>query len=98
MTESERIKCALVNVSLLAKHSDYYNHSRDHADIELIESIVKKEIPEKPKLIMRDGYDDDEAVYDEWVCPCCGEHYQVLFDKHDYCPTCGQKLDWSDVK
>lgn len=96
MIETDRIKNALLNVNTLAKNSIEYGKARDDQDIDLIESIVNKEIPEKPKLIMRDGYDDDEAVYDEWVCPCCGEHYQVLFDKHDYCPKCGKRIDWSE--
>ena len=58
MTEVDKIKCALFNVSVLAKNSEYYNHDRDQKDIELIESIVKKETPEKPKLIKRDECDD----------------------------------------
>lgn len=44
MTEKYRIKNALVNVSTLAKTSDYYNHDRDSSDIELIEKIVMDEI------------------------------------------------------
>lgn len=40
MKEIDRIKNALVNVSTLATHSDYYNHDRDSSDIELIEKIV----------------------------------------------------------
>lgn len=41
MTEVDRIKYAFVNVSTLAKTSDYYNPDRDSSDIELIEKIVK---------------------------------------------------------
>ena len=44
MIETERIKYALVNVSTLAKTSDYYNPDRDSSDIELIEKIVKDAI------------------------------------------------------
>ena len=98
MTETDRIKSALANVITLANHSDYYNKDRDDQDIDLIESIVEKEIPMKPKLFMRDGYDEDEAVYDAWDCPCCGTHYQIIFDKHDYCPHCGQRIDFGDTE
>ena len=96
MTETDRIKNALVNVAVIAKNSDYYNKQRDDQDIDLIESIVEKEIPMKPKLFMRDGYDEDESVYDAWDCPYCGTHYQIIFDKHDYCPKCGQRIDWEE--
>lgn len=43
-----------------------------------------------------DGYSDGQLVYDTWICPCCGKHYEVDCDRYDYCPNCGQKLDWSD--
>lgn len=51
---------------------------------------------EKPELYS-DGYDKDgNLIYDEWECPRCGESYEVAYDRYDYCPNCGQKIDWSD--
>lgn len=95
MTESERIKDALVNVITLATHSDYYNKDRDDKDIYLIRAIVKKEIPKKP-FFESDGYADGYPVYDTWICPRCGEHYETEVDKYDYCPHCGQRIDWEE--
>lgn len=44
-----------------------------------------------------DGYAPDGTfVYDTWECPNCGECYEVDYDDYDYCPQCGQKLDWSE--
>ena len=43
---------------------------------------LEKQIPKKLK--------DDGWLY----CPICGR--DVLMDKFDYCPDCGQALDWSD--
>lgn len=43
-----------------------------------------------------DGYADGHLVYDTWICPCCGKHYEVDYDNYNYCPDCGQKIDWSD--
>ena len=43
-----------------------------------------------------DGYADGHLVYDTWICPCCGKHYEVDYDNYNCCPDCGQKLDWSD--
>ena len=40
ISETDRIKNALVNVTTLAHTSDYYNPDRDSSDIELTEKIV----------------------------------------------------------
>ena len=43
-----------------------------------------------------DGYSDGHIVYDTWICPCCGKHYEVDYDDYDFCPACGQCIDWSN--
>ena len=43
-----------------------------------------------------DGYADGELVYDTWVCPCCGNCFEVDYDECDYCPNCGQHIDWGE--
>lgn len=43
---------------------------------------LEKQIPNKLK--------DDGWLY----CPICGR--DVLMDRFDYCPDCGQALDWSE--
>ena len=101
MTETDRIKSALVNVITLANNSDYYNKDRDDHDINLIAKIVKKEIPIKPIV---DGY--------KLICGCCNEpmdigfcfchnrkkgYYIVRTDKRsNYCNNCGQRIDWEE--
>ena len=45
-------------------------------------AALEKQIPKKPK--------DDGWLY----CPICGR--DVLLDRFNYCPDCGQALDWSD--
>ena len=43
-----------------------------------------------------DGYADGQLVYDTWICPNCGEHYEVGYDRQDYCPKCGQHIKHVD--
>lgn len=95
MTETDIIKNALVNVITLATHSDYYNKDRDDKDIDLIESIVKKEIPQKPDFVS-DGYAYGYPIYDKWICPSCGTIYDIYSSDYDYCPNCGQRIDWGE--
>lgn len=62
---------------------------------EFANEAVKKQIPKKP-YFEGDGYWNGELVYDTWICPCCEKHYEVDYDDYDYCPNCGQALDWSE--
>lgn len=58
-------------------------------------AAVEKETAKKPDY-EGDGYSDGHLVYDTWICPCCGKHYEVDYDDYDFCPECGQCIDWSD--
>ena len=44
---------------------------------------------------------------DEWVCGCCGTRLErqelispnaIFHDFFEYCPHCGKKVDWKEVK
>ena len=63
--------------------------------LEKCRAAVEKQTAKKPDY-EGDGYADGHLVYDTWICPCCGKHYEVDYDNYNYCPDCGQKLDWSD--
>lgn len=95
MTEVDRIKNALVNVITLATHSDYYNKDRDEKDIDLITEIVKKEIPQKPDFVS-DGHAYGHPIYDTWICPSCVTIYDIYSSDYDYCPNCGQRIEWEE--
>lgn len=56
---------------------------------------VEKQTAKKPDY-EGDGYSDGHLVYDTWICPCCGKHYEIDYDDYDFCPACGQCIDWSD--
>lgn len=53
--------------------------------------------PTKP-MLEGDGYDDSgNIIYDTWICPCCGDRYEVDYEMHNHCPTCGQAIDWQEI-
>lgn len=63
-----------------------------------LNECVEKQIPKKPVR----GYDYDDAedvTYSTIECPMCRYHDCNLEDSNDkkfnFCPKCGQKLDWS---
>lgn len=68
---------------------------------------IKKEDRDNPLLLnlVSAGYNSDgEFVYIA-KCPNCGRTIDVYSEKqykyyeehYNYCPTCGQRLDWSYV-
>ena len=58
-------------------------------------NALEKQIPKKPTL-EADGYSDGQLIYDTWICPYCEKRYETEYDNYDYCPNCGQAIDWSD--
>ena len=63
-------------------------------------SAVEKQKAKTPDFEADGSYGDygGEIVYDTWICPGFGEHYEIDYDKHEYCPCCGQKLSWGDLE
>lgn len=62
--------------------------------IKKIDAIVRRQQPMKPSF---DGLDDQDVV----KCPNCGFGLRAADDPFDdednYCPDCGQKLQWSST-
>lgn len=64
--------------------------------LEELKVYKEKATPEKPTY-EGDGYAPDGTfVWDTWLCPGCGASYEVDVDKYDYCPRCGQKIEWEN--
>ena len=60
-------------------------------------AALEKQIPTKPQL-ESDGYSDSELVYDTWICPKCGEDYEIDCHDYKYCPECGQRIDRGEIE
>lgn len=52
----------------------------------------EKAIAKKP-LCIESKVAKDTSV---WKCPGCGHKYVKYFEIYNYCPECGQKIDWSN--
>lgn len=60
--------------------------------LEYAAKVVEKEIPKKP-FEKRIENGDQTQVFD--ICPFCGSP-DIDQECGDYCPKCGQKLDWEE--
>lgn len=74
-------------IKMMEEHKQYCQIGT----VEECRAAVEKQTPKKPDY-EGDGYYDGQLVYDTWICPCCGQHYEVDYDSYDYCPNCGQKI------
>lgn len=71
-----------------------YKNYRAIGTIEECSIAVEKQIPKEP-IYDGDGYAPDGTfVWDDWLCPNCDSRYEVDYDDYDYCPNCGQRIDW----
>lgn len=72
----------------------------EEAIMEVVEEFreLKEKATAKAPYLFGDGYSDGVLVYDEWNCPNCDTNYEVDFEHYDYCPMCGQHIDWSKGK
>mgnify|MGYP007029246259 CR=1 FL=1 len=89
MTENEAIREFRQNIYMPFGS----NISREASELAI--QALEKQIPQSLDY-EGDGYSNGQLVYDTWVCLCCGHHYEVDYDDYEYCPKCGQHIDWSD--
>lgn len=80
------------SVYFLARKSYYYNEC-DYEDIKLIQELVEKAIPIKfVKSYSKYGTES-------WLCPNCRRKLKRAWQhNNNYCPKCGQMIDFSEEK
>lgn len=112
MTESEAINkirgCFGVN-NLIIPYSDEMDafgmaiealdEIHKYRELGTVEELRKAAEKRKKKTpyMYGDGYADGSMVYDMYECPGCGESYEIDGEKYDFCPKCGQAIDWNEI-
>ncbi len=97
----EAIKAMENQITIIQKIPEYLG-LKEKTDKQIEErqtamEAMKRQLPEKP-ILEGDGCDQEgNIILDEWLCPNCGARYEVDYDEHDYCPGCGQRIDWSGL-
>lgn len=97
MKESEKlIKTNEEAIDCIKKNKPPSGFYMLQESVDMAIKALEKQVAKKPSF-EGDGYDPDgNLVYDTWICPCCEKHYEVDYEEYDYCPSCGQRIDWSE--
>ena len=88
-------KCKMVNGKLQGGFPDHDSDTGKAIDMAI--EALEKQIPEMPNY-EGDGYADGFPIYDTWICPSCGRHYEIDYDHYVYCPECGQLISWDSLE
>lgn len=63
--------------------------------LDVIVSALEMRLAKEPELVAYGCDMDGDDIFDTWICPHCGTEYEQDIDKFDYCPECGQAIDWN---
>lgn len=88
-------ECGMKDLEMAIKALEEVQQYHQIGTVEECREAVEKQTAKKPDY-EGDGFSDGQLVYDTWICPCCGKHYEVDCDRYYYCQNCGQHIDWSD--
>lgn len=96
MTEQKAIERIRYRIDTASEIVGNGEEGNAFEDMEVAIKALEKQIPTKPTL-EGDGYADGHLIYDTWICPNCGKDYEVDYEEYDYCPNCGQHIDWKNI-
>lgn len=84
----DRLGCIDYAISMIKEAERY----REIGTLDEFHEAKEKRTPMQPD-IEGDGEADGFPVYDTWICPSCGEAYEIDYHDYDFCPKCGQKIN-----
>lgn len=93
MTNQEAIENLqyLISDDCTDTQSDYVE------EIELAIEALEKQIPKKPKQMLEPIRKHFNTGVNGFYCPICNSDLLDMDnDCFEYCPCCGQKIDWSE--
>lgn len=77
------------------EHNSLYKNRKMYAELAI--EALEKQIPKIPKNIkvLGEPFFEDEVIVKYGDCAICG--FDVHSDISEYCPNCGNRIDWSEA-
>ena len=82
----ENDKCTCGDVKIVSAFEELEQY-RTIGTVEECREAREKQISQKPIRVMVGAHDSTDG------CPVCKTEF---YEKHNFCPTCGNKMDWDN--
>lgn len=60
--------------------------------------LIERDTPRTPEYVAFGDDEEGKPVYDTAYCPNCHHEFETDYDESNFCPDCGQRLDWTRVE
>ena len=87
--QAEKLLEQIKDMSFIAARSS--NMHLDIGKMEILLMALEKQVPGTPDRFS-DGYCPDGNPVWDYLCPRCGYNFEE--NETNYCPKCGQAIDW----
>lgn len=78
------------------EHPNVMNHLAANRIIDhQLRDLVNRATKTKPEYWSDSVEEDGQIIFDHWNCPSCHHEYELDYEQHDFCPHCGQAIDWT---
>lgn len=82
---------------LNAREKNVMNHLAANRVIDhQLRELVNRATKVKPEYRSDSVEENGEIIFDHWDCPNCHHEYELDYEHYDFCPYCGQAIDWDN--
>lgn len=78
------------------EHPNVMNHLAANRIIDhQLRDLVNRATKTKPEYWSDSVEENGEIIFDHWNCPNCHHEFELDYEQYDFCPCCGQAIDWT---